>query len=101
MRWAPRSLLVFVAAMVVAAAAGCGDDESVASDASDMSTTTGDAPPVLEDDAPELSEDEVASACADAPPDTQCGLTFEELRDLNVATKQHTQAIARMLDRLG
>ncbi len=25
----------------------------------------------------------------------------EELRDLNVATKQHTQAIARMLDRLG
>ena len=25
----------------------------------------------------------------------------EELRDLNLATKQHTQAIARMLDRLG
>jgi hypothetical protein len=25
----------------------------------------------------------------------------EELRDLNLATKQHTQALVRMLDRLG
>jgi hypothetical protein len=46
--------------------------------------------------------DQIAASTAQIEANTarvQAGT--EQLRDLNLATKQHTQAIARMLDRLG
>lgn len=84
MRWIARPLLALAATAVVLAGAGCGDEDPVTADAPDTSARAGNAPAVLEDDSAELSQDEIASVCADAPSNTQCGLTFEQLRDLNM-----------------
>ena len=84
MRWITRPLLALTATAIVLAGAGCGGESRATSAESDASTQVSDAPTVVEDDSAELSQDEIESACTDTPEDTQCGLTFEELRDLNM-----------------
>ena len=84
MRCSTRSLRALAATAVVLAGAGCGDADPVNSDAADTSVMASEAPSILEDDAPELSPEEIESACAQAPADTQCGITFEDLHDLNM-----------------
>lgn len=67
--------------IVLAVAAGCGG----AGDGQDTGTAAGD--PVPGDTAPPPADDrsdEWEEACGGAPEDTACGVTSEELRDLNL-----------------